>query len=287
MASSSSGPPSACVHLAHVREHRGLARRLVDRPALGVLHAADRIRATRPAVEQPHEHLVDLIDLGRAGPRRSAPQPSHVPLHFARRGPGARRARRPPARAPSRPRRRRPTAPTARTCSGRENPKPSASGRSVSARTRAASASAESATSSRTPGDAEPRDAVEEAAASSAARRIARHGGRRAQEENCIKAVGRERGPRLAGFLGRQVEHQHAVDAGGAAPARAKAVEAHPQHRVGVGEEHQRRPHRRRAGWPPCRAPWPAWCRRPAPVRWRAGSPGRRPADRRTARRAR
>ena len=177
--------------------------------------------------------------------------------------------------------------PTARTCSGCEMPKPSATGSEVARRMRATSASAPSATVSRAPVTPSREMRVQEPAAQP--RRVAEplRCRRRAQQEDCInvprveQALHARRPPRSAGRA------QHAVHAGRRAARSANASTPRRSDRVGVGEEHDRRRPAPRARRPPGRARRRASCRRPAPARSPAESPGRRPADPRTARRPR
>jgi hypothetical protein len=51
------------VQFLHVRNDRGLPLRLIDRETLFVLDPSNGVRTARPPIEEPHDHLVDLVDL--------------------------------------------------------------------------------------------------------------------------------------------------------------------------------------------------------------------------------
>ena len=142
---------------------------------------------------------------------------------------------------------------TSDTCSGREMPKPTATGSVVSARIRATSASAPDATVCRAPGDAQARDAVQEPAAEGRGPSNPFRRGRGAQEENCIKPGLVQPIPHVAGLLDRQIEREHAIHTsrGG---ARGELGNAHADDRVDVREEHDWARQSRPARWPRARA---------------------------------
>ena len=165
-------------------------------------------------------------------------------------------------------------------------PKPSAIGSGVTARIRRTIASAPAATWSRapvTPSREMPyRNPLPSSAAFLIRASVVVGLSRKIVSMPADASVSRK----LACLFDRQIERQHAVDAGlGGLPG--ERVEPQAQHRVRVAEDHDRR--RDAAAAPSRSSPATrAGCRRRrAPARWRAGSPGRRPADRRTARRPR
>ena len=218
MASPSSGPPSAAF-TSHVRDHRGLARRLVDRPAaVRASPGRSRTRSGRGGRADGRSPRRSCRSR-RAAPRGSAPQPSHVPLHFVE------QTRRPAVLGDHVDQRAATTAasahcPIARTCSGREKPKPSASGSRFPARTRVGQLARRVGHVVAHAGDAEARDAVQEAAAELGRAPDPLDRRRRAQAGKLYQCPPRRkaRAPVL-GFLGRHVQRQDAVHAGAARPA--------------------------------------------------------------------
>ena len=172
------------------------------------------------------------------------------------------------------------------TCSGLEIPKPTAIGSADEARTRARSAGTSSASCVAHAGDAEPRDHVEEAASELARSADALVGGRRTDEENRIEPGIHERRPQRLRFLDRVVENQHAIDAGVRRGARERA-RLHAQHRVGVGEEDDRRIDGGAHLAYEIQRPLQRHARRRERARSPAESPVRPRADPRTARRSR
>ena len=275
--------------MLHVREHFGLARRLVDVEPRGLLLVTDRQRARRRARSAARRAARRSR---RSGARSSSSRLTVRSSAIGRtRRLDARTSRRAamlrdhaaPARC--RRRRRRPIgrpAPRARATRCRTRARPAA----TTAPARARSARATSAAKlSRTPVTPSREMTYRNPRPSSADRRI---------RASVVVGLSRKIGSSPAstsgaakrlGFFDRLVEDQHAVHAGVAA-ARAKPSDPSAD-RVRVGEQHDRRrdrvPHRAR----PHRARRAASSRRPARARSRAGSPGRRPADRRTARRLR
>ncbi len=135
-------------------------------------------------------------------------------------------------------------------------------------------------------GHAKPGDAVEETAAERGRAADPLDARGRAQQKNCINAGPRQRFTDLPRFLRWDIQGQDAVDAGFAG-AGDERVQAHAENRVGVAEDHERRVHERphvrdHVQHARQRRPGPQ-----SPARWPAESPGRRPADPKTARRFR
>ena len=123
-------------------------------------------------------------------------------------------------------------------------PKPSAIGSDVAARMRPASASAPSATVSRvpvTPSREMPYKNPRPSFAASFTRASVVVGLSRKIMSMSRAAIASRK---LPGLFDRQIEHEHAIDTG-RARAIAEYVDAHPEYRIGVGEQHNRRLHRR------------------------------------------
>ena len=159
--------------------------------------------------------------------------------------------------------------PICRTCSGDEMPKPKAIGSDVAALMRPARASAPSATVSRVP--VTPSREMPYRNPRPSLRRLpdARVGRRRAQQKDHVDLPRRHRVAKAAGLFDRQVQHEHAIDSG-LARAIAEGLHAHPQDRVGVGEQHDGRLSRPAARVPPDRARPPQSRQPPARARSRA-----------------
>src|SRR5690349_1927695 len=165
----------------HVRDHLLLALGLVHLDAEVFLEAPDLARHARALVEQPHQHFVHAVDVvaqivhpahryTRAGRPAAFNQRTYSstrgissgdPLSFAMTDTSAL----PTTAASAKP-------PISATCSGRETPKPSASGSDVCARMRRAIASAPDATRSRAPVTPSREMPYRKPLPSSAARRI-------------------------------------------------------------------------------------------------------------------
>ena len=175
-----------------------------------------------------------------------------------------------------------------RTCSGRLMPKPSATG-SASRRESARPAARPSprpclacpVTPSREIAYRKPRPS---------ARRLRqpRVGRRRTDEKDLIEPARVERVAHRRGFLDRQIEQQHAVDAGLGGARRRTASVAHAQDRIDVREQDDRRARSVARTSRPDRASRASVATgRQRALRSRAESPGRRQSDPRTARRLR
>ena len=135
--------------------------------------------------------------------------------------------------------------PTCRTCSGRDRPKPTATGSVVRDLTRATSAGASSGERLARAGDAEPRDHVQEARGRAPPPR--RSGGRSSSGSAGRSGRGRPRPATSlnapASSIGRSRASTPSTPA--AAARVAEPSLPHRQQRVGVGEQHDRRPNRR------------------------------------------
>ena len=235
-------------------QHFASRCRLIDVQRRRLLQAADLQRARGALVQQPHELLVELVDLAVAGRRVASRllvgsrfgtaalsaigrrlRPSDSAADCAvlgddidqraadDRGIGV--SLRPRARAP------------AARC--RSRAPPAAPSR---ARMRATSASRADCDRLARAGDAQPRNAVQKPAARApppAASAPSVVVGLSRKIDRC-PAVG-ERVAHCARLLDRQIEHQHAIDAGRGG-ARDELVEAQANDRIGVGEEHDRAP---------------------------------------------
>ena len=94
-------------------------------------------------------------------------------------------------------------------------PKPRAIGSEVCARIRLTSALGPSGDPIARPGNAQPRDAVKEAASELGRLLDPLVRRRRAQQKDRIKAASRERLAELSCLFYRQIEREHTVDAGG------------------------------------------------------------------------
>ncbi len=160
---------------------------------------------------------LQILELRHTSPRRDggAFEPTDVVFDTLEADP----AERPRPRSATPARCRRPlrprTAPTSATCSGREMPKPSAIGSSVCARIRRTNASAPCRHRASRPGDAEPRDAVQETRARAPPpRRIRASVVVGLRRKIVSRPDGSERLAEVARFFDRQVECEDAVDAG-------------------------------------------------------------------------
>ena len=193
-----------------------------------LLDLADFERAGGALVQQRDQLRVDLVNpcAERRDPLHASPalQPPHETLRPPRPGPRPARPRSAitctialPTTAASA------NAATSATCSGREMPNPSATGSVVSARMRSTSGRALAATASRVPVTPSREIAYRNPRPSRAASAQPRVGRRRADQKDLIDAARVERAPHRLGLLDRQIEQQHAVDAGvGGAVARTR-----------------------------------------------------------------
>ena len=259
------------------------------------LDLADPQRARGALVEQRDDLLVERVDalvraaasrVGHAGTSLRSQRTNALDLRGQRRRLAV--LWRSPAPARCRPRRRRRTGrprACARAARCRTRARPAAS---RLARTRSHQRLARRRPPVADAGHAEPRDRVQEAPAQVARpSRIRSVGRRRADQEDRHRCRARRarRAVGPASSIGRSSSSTPSTPA--SAARCGERLDAHPHHRVGVSEQHERRGDVRahvghqiedaaqRRARPPARAPTPA------------GSPDRRPSDPRTARRSR
>ena len=206
-------PAERFVHLPHVRDHRGLARRLVDRPAELDASTGRRCRRTARGCRAGERSPRRSCRSPRAARRGSVPQPSHVPLHFVQQSRATVRAPRSPSPARCRRPPRRPTARSSARVRAARCRSPSASGIRVSDLTRSASSRADSSTVSRTPVTPSREIPYRNPLPSSDARRIRSTVVVGLNRKIVSIPASAKAARNVLAFLGRHVQRQHAVDA--------------------------------------------------------------------------